>query len=187
MKITKSKLQQIIKEELQNVLNEQNKEQLDEGAMAAALAFLFAGGAEMITIDGATFTPESLEQTVDPDGDGSPNGFPKSMFDVAKGHAKAGLFDLDNEYKSSEFPLGSQQLAAAASGAKKAQKTPSKLKPGSETMSSFNIDMAIASAMGGDPEMQKAALDKLEKKVGDNAAAKAKIDAARATNPSKLR
>ena len=140
MKITTQQIRRLIKEELQNVMNE--KEQLDEGAMAAALAFLFAGGAETITIDGSTFTPNSLEQTLDYDRDGNLDGeFPQSMLKVMKGDIESGIVDADNEYNSSDFRLGTQQIAAVASGAKSNTKSP---KAGSKTMKGGNIKMQLA-------------------------------------------
>ena len=140
MKITTQQIRRLIKEELQNVMNE--KEQLDEGAMAAALAFLFAGGAETITIDGSTFTPNSLEQTLDYDRDGNLDGeFPQSMLKVMKGDIESGMVDADNKYSSSDFRLGTQQIAAIASGAKSKTKSP---KAGSKTMKGGNIEMQLA-------------------------------------------
>ena len=140
MKITTQQIRRLIKEELQNVMNE--KEQLDEGAMAAALAFLFAGGAETITIDGSTFTPNSLEQTLDYDRDGNLDGeFPQSMLKVMKGDIESGIVDADNKYNSSDFRLGAQQIAAVASGAKSKTKSP---KAGSKIMKGGNIEMQLA-------------------------------------------
>jgi len=142
MKLTQKEIRQIIKEELQSVLGEQ--QQLDEGSMAAALAFLFAGGAETITIDGSTFTQDSLEQVLDNDGDGNlDKEFPQSMLGVMKGDIDAGMVDADNEYESSDFRIGNQQMAAVAAGmgdATSITKTP----VGPEATKGGNIKVQLA-------------------------------------------
>ena len=69
MKLTQKQIRQIIKEELQNVLSEQNKEQLDEG-IGSLLAFatvLFGGQVEK-TGDGYNVTGEQTHQVVTVDG-----------------------------------------------------------------------------------------------------------------------
>ena len=140
MKITTKEIKQIIKEEIESVLGEQ---QLNEGSgMMAALAFLFAGGAENITIDGKSFTQQTLAQTLDADDDGQlDKEFPQSMLDVMQGDINAGMVDADNEYKSSEFRIGNQHMAAVAAGVSDA---PSKPQPGSKIMKGGNIKMQLA-------------------------------------------
>lgn len=147
MKITTKEIKQLIKEEIENVLGEQ---QLNEGGgMMAALAFLFAGGAENITIDGKSFTQDTLAQTLDTDGDDKlDKEFPQSMLKVMKSDVKAGLVDFDPKnpkLKSTDFRLGNQQMSAVADGVPDA---PSKLKSGSKTMKSGNIKMQLVQLQG---------------------------------------
>ncbi len=126
MKITTKEIKQLIKEEIESVLGEQ---QLNEGGgMMAALAFLFAGGAENITIDGKSFTQDTLAQTLDTDGDDKlDKEFPQSMLKVMKSDVEAGLVDFNPKnpkLKSTDFRTGSQQMKALASGAPDANASP---------------------------------------------------------------
>ena len=141
MKLTQIQLKQIIKEELESFLSE--KEQMNESQMAAALAALFAGGVDVITIDGKEFTQETLAQVLDADGDGLlDKEFPQSMLDVMQGDIEAGMVDADNEYESSEFRIGNQHMAAVAAGMADKKSTTNIPTPLSTTGGNIKVQLA---------------------------------------------
>ena len=154
-----NKMQKLFEGFRKSVLEEQEQERLDEGSgMMAALAFLFAGGAENITIDGKSFTQETLAQSLDQDGDDQlDKKFPQSMLDVAKQDAEFGFFDLDGSYSSSDFRTGSQHMKALASGAPDASASPA---------------AKTIEKMADNPNFVKRVMDKIQK--SDNPAEQAK-------------
>ena len=112
MKITKQQIRELIKEELQNVLNEQNKEQLDEG-IGALLAFatvLFGGQVEktdtgynvtgeqthqMVTVDGAEYqSPEQLAKALETSGLVKDSDANRGISNVQD----SGMIDVDADY-----------------------------------------------------------------------------------------
>ena len=105
MKITTQQIRQLIKEELQNVINE--KEQLDEGigAMLAFATVLFGGQVQKSEGDIYTLTGEPTHQVVDVNGAefSSPEQLAKALEKsglVKKADADRGIYDVQTTQKT---------------------------------------------------------------------------------------
>ena len=156
MKITKQQIRELIKEELQNVLSEQNKEQLDEG-IGALLAFatvLLGGQVEktatgynvtgeqphqMVTVDGAEFqSPEQLAKALETSGlvkdtdanRGISNVQDSGMIDVDADYTGYDIDQIDGQGIRSYMGSYSKLQGDSGSGLMKAlsSKNPSKIK-----------------------------------------------------------
>lgn len=182
MKITTLQIRQLIKEELQNVMKEQ--EQLDEGLgiIAGLMATLFSPGVDKLEINNVELDRNQFHAVLKVVGEESPKALEVLKSDLE-------IFGPPQDKNGNDIPevgirlLNPNQTNAIVSGVVKSKQAKAP-KAGSKKTGSFNIDLAIASAMGGDAGMQSKALDKLKMKVekehGSNPDFLKKIDNARA-------
>jgi len=141
MKITTQQVRQLIKEELENVMKEQ--EQLDEGAgiIAGLMATIFSPGVEHSEINGTILDKEQTQAVFSVVKKEYPNALK-----VAEKDAK--IFGISDKNKNNAPEvnlrlLSPDQIDAIVSGVVKSKQTKTP-KAGSKTMKGGNIKMQLA-------------------------------------------
>jgi len=141
MKITKQQIKQLIKEELQNVMKEQ--EQLDEGLgiIAGLMATLFSPGVDKLEINDVELDRNQVEAVLQVIGEESPSALKilKSDLEIFGVQDNDGDGTPDLEVRL----LNPDQTNAIVSGVVKSKQTKAP-KAGSKTMKGGNIEMQLA-------------------------------------------
>lgn len=141
MKITTKEIKQLIKEELENVMKEQ--EQLDEGVgiIAGLMATLFSPGVDKLEINNVELDRKQFQAVLQVVGEESPNALKTLKSDLeifgVQDNDGDGIKDVDIRL------LSPDQTNAIVSGVVKS-KQPKTPKVGSKTMKGGNIKMQLA-------------------------------------------